>query len=73
MNLFFSFWTIFPFLDLVITPRSTPTPLPLLDQVVTPQTTVTPDSSLTKLLLLLLILFLTFIGCLIWSALKKKK
>ena len=74
MNLLLSFRSMLPFLDLVITPRSTPTPPLFLDQVIDPQSVVTtPDSSLSYLLLFLLFLFLAFIGCLIWSALKKKK
>lgn len=74
MNLLFSLPTLFPFLDLVITPRSTPTPSPFPDQVIDPQSIVaTPDSSLSTPLLFLFVLFLIFIGCLIWSALRKKK
>lgn len=73
MNLFLSLRNLLPFLDLVITPRSTPTPLPLLDQVIEPQVSTMPDTSFTGLLLIILVIFLAFIGCLIWSALKKKK
>lgn len=47
--------------------------LPFLDQVFTPPSTVPPDSSPTALLVIILILFLAFIGYLIWCALTKKK
>lgn len=57
MNALFSLWTLFPFLD----------------QVVTPPSATPPDSSLSTLLVIILILFLAFIGYLIWCALTKKK
>ena len=72
MYILFSLWNLLPFLDLVWEPTFTPTPPAVLDQVIEPQVTP-PEISFTGLLLIVLILFLAFIGCLIWSALKKKK
>ena len=72
MSIFFSVWNLLPFLDIVIEPRFTPTPTVVLDQVIEPQP-LPPDTSFTGLLLIVLVLFLAFIGCLIWNALKKKK
>jgi len=72
MNIPFPFWNLLPFLDLVIEPSFTSTPTVVLDQVVEPQP-LPPDASFTGLLLIALALFLAFIGCLIWNALKKKK
>lgn len=70
MNILFSLRNLLPFLDLVITPRSTATP--------TPEPTITPipaqgADSMPGVLLIVLIIFLIFIGILIWNALKKKK
>lgn len=73
MNLFLSLRNLLPFLDMVITPRSTPTPSPSLDQVIEPQTSTTPEASFTGLLLIVLVIFLIFVGCLIWKSLKQKK
>lgn len=72
MNILFSLWNLLPFLDLIWEPTFTPTPTAVLDQVIEPQVT-SPETSFTGLLLIVLVLFLTFIGYLIWNALKKKK
>ena len=73
MNVMFSLWGLLPFLDLVITPRFTPTPTPILDQVVTPVPTQATESFSLLPLLILLILLLVFVGFLIRDALRKKK
>lgn len=62
MNLFFSLWTLFPFLDLVITPPP---------EITTP--TGEPSPAMSPVPIIVLVLFLIFIGYLIWNALKKKK
>ena len=70
MNILFSLRNLLPFLDLVITPRSTATPTP--DPEITPVPTQATDS-MPGVLLIVLIIFLIFIGILIWNVLKKKK
>ena len=70
MNILLTLWNLLPFLDLVITPRSTATPTP--DPTITPIPAQTTDS-MPVVLLIVLIIFLIFIGILIWNALKKKK
>ena len=72
MNILFSLWNLLPFLDIAITPRSTATPTPLADPVVTPVPTQAA-SGIPGTLLIVLIIFLIFIGILIWKTLKKKK
>ena len=62
MNLFFSFWTPFPFLDLVITPPPEITP-PAGE----------PSPAMTPVPIIVLVLLLIFIGYLIWNTLKNKK
>ena len=68
MNLFLPFWNTLPFLDLVVTPRFTPTPTPM-------PASATGESgfSLEAFLPIVLILFLIVIGFLIRNALVKKK
>jgi len=70
MNILLPLWSLLPFLDIAITPRSTVTPTP--DSAMTPASTQTSDS-MSGVLLIVLIIFLIFIGILIWNALKKKK
>lgn len=68
MNLF-PLWHILSLLDIAITPRNTPTS--------TPTSTPTPAAEETGffpngILLIILLFFLIFIGCLIYNSLKKK-
>lgn len=70
MNILFSMWNLLPFLDLVITPPSTATPTP--DLTITPVPAQEADS-MPGVFLIVLIIFLIFIGILIRNALKKKK
>lgn len=64
MNLF-PLWRILSLLDIAITPRNTPTSTP---------TPVVEESSFfpNGILLIVLLFFLIFIGCLINNSLKKK-
>ena len=68
MNLFLPFWSMLPFLDLVVTPRFTPTPTPM-----PASTTGESGFSLEAFLPIVLIFFLIAIGFLIRNALVKKK
>ena len=70
MNILLPLWNLLPFLDIAITPHSTVTPTP--DPTMTSVSAETADS-MTGVLLIVLIIFLIFIGILIWNALKKKK
>lgn len=64
MNLF-PLWHILSLLDIAITPRNTPTstPTPIVEE-----TGFFPNG----ILLIILLFFLIFIGCLIYNSIKKK-